>query len=155
MHTDKAYASMAACEIAQLHVFLEDWFTGRCPNSDEEWQRRLLDRFTADFHIIMPAGTLLSGDGLWQPLRGEHGRNPAFKISIRNIAPAATLAAGVSLWTYEEWQRNALNATPPDNGRAASVVFIDDAGTDTGLKWAHVHETWLPAEHIAAEVFDW
>lgn len=52
-HTDKAYASMAACVIAELHVFLEDWFAGRCPNSDEEWQRRLLDRFTADFHIAM------------------------------------------------------------------------------------------------------
>ena len=82
----------------------------------------------------MPAGTLLSGGGLWDLLRAEHGRNPTFKINIRAIDQAARLRNGVSVWTYEEWQRNALNASPPDNGRAASVVFVEDPTTATGLK---------------------
>ncbi len=155
MFADKAHDSMAAREVIELHEFLEDWFTGRCANDDDVWSARLLSRFTDDFHITMPAGTLLSGGGLWDPLRAEHGRNPTFKINIRTIVQAARLRNGVSVWTYEEWQRNALNASPPDNGRAASVVFIEDPTTATGLKWAHVHETWLPAETIAADAFDW
>ena len=155
MFTDKAYDSMAAREIIELHEFLEDWFTGRCANDETVWSERLLQRFTADFHICMPAGVLLTGSGLWEPLRAEHGRNPDFKINIRAIEQSGQLRHGVTVWTYEEWQRNALNALPPDNGRVASVVFLDDQPTPTGLKWAHVHETWLPAEVIAADPFDW
>ncbi len=155
MFADKVYDSMAATEIIGLHEFLEDWFTGRCENDDPAWKERLLQRFTDDFHIFMPAGVLLTGSGLWDPLRAEHGRNPDFKINIRKIERGAALGEGVTVWTYEEWQRNALNATPPDNGRGSSVVFVDDASTPTGLKWAHVHETWLPGEIIAADPFDW
>lgn len=153
MFADQAYDSMAARAIIELHEFLEDWFTGRCANDDTVWSERLLHCFTDDFHILMPGGVLLKGGGLWDPLRAEHGRNTDFKINIRKIEQGAMLRDGVTVWTYEEWQRNALNASPPDNGRAASVVA--DASTPTGLIWAHVHETWLPEAIIAADPFDW
>ena len=155
MLADQAYDSMAAREIIELHEFLEDWFTGRCANDDTVWSGGLLQRFTDDFRILMPGGVRLTGSGLWDPLRAEHGRNPDFKINIRKIEQDAALRDGVTVWTYEEWQLNALNASPPDNGRAASVVFVADESTPTGLKWAHVHETWLPQAVIGAEPFDW
>ena len=57
------------------------------------------------------------------------------------------------LATYEEWQRNALASTPPDNGRVATVLFEDDRAEDR-LRWLHIHETWLPEEVMAAGPYD-
>ncbi|MEE2984201.1 MAG: hypothetical protein VX929_13000 [Pseudomonadota bacterium] len=58
MFADKVYDSIAAREILGLHKFLEDWLTGRCANEDEVRSARPLSRFTDDFHITLPAGTL-------------------------------------------------------------------------------------------------
>lgn len=155
MLTDRAYDSMAAREIIELHELIEDWVTGRCPDTDEVWTSRLSDRFIPGFHIIMPAGALMRGDGLWGPMRAAYGRNPDFRIQIRNIDQRVELEGGASVWTYEEWQRNALNSTPKDNGRTSSAVFVACPRRDTGLQWAHIHETWLPDSTVEAHVFDW
>ena len=60
----------------------------------------------------------------------------------------ATEATAVA--TYEEWQRNALASEPANNGRIASVLFA----TSDALQWVHVHETWLPADVMAAGPYD-
>ena len=58
--------------------------------------------------------------------------------------------SGHVIATYEEWQRNALASTPPDNGRVATAVF--ERGER--LKWLHIHETWVPPEQMAAGPYD-
>lgn len=60
------------------------------------------------------------------------------------------LSAKHVLVTYEEWQRHALASMPPDNGRLSTALF-DCAD---GLRWLHVHETWLPAAQMAAGPYD-
>ena len=155
MFADKAYDSMAAVRSSGYTNFLKTGSQAVVQTKTKYGRLGFYRVSPTISHIPMPAGTLLSGGGLWDLLRAEHGRTPTFKINVRAIDQAARLRNGVSVWTYEEWQRNALNASPPDNGRAASVVFVEDPTTATGLKWAHVHETWLPAETIAADAFDW
>ena len=82
-------------------------------------------------------------------MRRAHGSNPDFRIAIRNVVVRRVMP-DVVLATYEEWQRNALASTPPDNARLATVAF---ARTEP-LRWLHVHETWLPGEVAAAGPYD-
>ncbi|MGB1016836.1 MAG: hypothetical protein ACPG4T_22035, partial [Nannocystaceae bacterium] len=79
-----------------------------------------------------------------------YGNSPGFAIAIRRVQVRWQRGTTI-LATYEEWQRNARRSTPPDNGRAATVLF-EDLGTR--LSWLHIHETWLPAEIMAAGPFD-
>ena len=155
MHTDKQYTDRLAIEIIELHRFFEDWFGGYCENSEEVFAERLLDRMHADFSIILPAGIMLNGSDFWPEFTKLYGSNPDFQINIRDIREKPQVAASVYAVTYQEWQRNAKQSNPENNGRLSSAVFLADEQAPNGLKWFHVHETWLPDSVMAAEPFDW
>jgi len=134
-------------EIEALHEFFVGWFTGALPES--AFQEGFLDRFDADFILVPPAGVTLGIDELASGVHGAHATNPEFRIAIRNVRVRRVHGDWV-LASYEEWQRNALASTPPDNGRAATVLF--EIGEP--MRWLHVHETWLPDEVLAAGPYD-
>lgn len=134
-------------EVEALHEFFVGWFSGSLPES--EFESQFLQRFSADFHLIPPAGELLSLEQLSAGLRAAHGSNPEFRIAIRNVK-IRNLSEEHILATYEEWQRNALASEPPDNGRISTVLF----NRSEPLQWLHVHETWLPESVTAAADFD-
>ena len=155
MHTDKTYNDRFAREVIDLHVFFEDWFGGHCENSDEVFNARLLRRMHEDFNIILPGGMMLYGADFWPEFKKLYGSNPDFHISIRAVQKRPLDATSVYLVNYEEWQRNALQSTPQNNGRVSSAIFVDAEDTPNGLKWLHVHETWLPDSIMSAEPYDW
>ena len=155
MHTDKQYTGQLALEIIELHCFFEDWFGGYCENSEQVFSERLLDRMHADFSIILPGGMMIDGAGFWPEFMKLYGSNPDFHISIRDVRQKPQVADSVNTVTYQEWQRNARQSRPENNGRLSSATFIADAQAPNGIKWFHVHETWLPVPVIAAEPFDW
>lgn len=141
-------------DILEMHRFFEDWFTGRCPDDDETFERGVARRLAPAFRIVMPGGTMLDRDGLLGALRAGHGVNGEFRIEIRDVAGRyLDTGHGLVLATYVEWQSDAVNSVPPDNGRMSSAVFERHAGAPNGFRWVHVHETWLPAATIAAEPF--
>ncbi|ORU92541.1 MAG: hypothetical protein A6F71_08685 [Cycloclasticus sp. symbiont of Poecilosclerida sp. M] len=72
--------------------------------------------------------------------------NPALRLAIRNVKVQRVCNKFV-LVTYEEWQRNAVASTPPNNARIATVLFEKKKDK---LDWLHIHETWMPGE-IAAK----
>ena len=155
MHTDKQYTDRFAQEVIDLHVFFEDWFGGYCENSEEVFAERLLDRMHGDFNIILPGGMMIYGANFWPEFRKLYGSNPDFHISIRAIQQHPLPGDSIYLVNYQEWQRNALQSKPENNGRLSSAVFVDDKDAPNGVKWFHVHETWLPDAVIAAEAYDW
>ena len=155
MHTDKQYTDKFALEVIALHRFFEDWFGGYCENSDQVFTDRLSGKMREDFTIILPAGIMLKGRDFWPEFKKLYGDNPEFQISIRNVRQRTPATGSVHVITYEEWQRNAKNSKPENNGRVSSAIFFDDERSPNGLKWFHVHETWLPDSVIAAEPFDW
>jgi hypothetical protein len=134
-------------EIEALHAFFVGWFSGVLPTSD--FEARFLARFSPDLLLIPPAGNQLSLDQLADAVRSAHATNPDFRIAIRNVRIQRELD-GFILATYEEWQRNALASTPPDNARVATVLFRNDQP----LEWLHIHETWLPDAVSAAGPYD-
>ena len=125
-------------EVEALHRFFVDWFTGAV--AADTFEAGFLARLDPDFVLIPPAGEVLTLELLAGAVRERHASNPDFRIAIRNVRVRRVWDSTV-LATYEEWQRNALATTPPDNARVASVLFR--AGEP--LCWLHVHETRMPA----------
>ena len=142
-------------EIVELHVFFEDWFAGKCENSDEIFATRFSDRMLESFVMIPPEGKAVVGPELFGFLKSVHGSNPDFGIEIRNVKQHELGEGDVVVAYYEEWQRNAINSEPSNNGRISTVIFAKDSAGPNGLKWQHVQETWLPAEQVSVASFDW
>ena len=134
-------------EIEALHEFFVGWFTGAL--EEAVFEKEFLERFEGDLVFIPPAGRLLGLDDLASAVRERYRSNPDFRIAIRRVQVHRVIGEYV-LATYEEWQRNALASTPPDNGRAATVLFRNAEP----LKWLHIHETWLPADVMQAGPYD-
>lgn len=136
-------------EIEALHRFFVEWFSGVAPATDSVFETGFMRRFDEKFLLIPPAGAILDLSALATGIRSNHGTNPNFRIAIRGVTIRRAWDRYV-LATYEEWQRNALASTPPDNGRIASVLFNSGAS----LRWLHVHETWLPTTVMEAGPYD-
>ena len=140
-------------EIEALHAFFVDWFGGIVEPENEVFEQRFAKRFHPDCELIQPSGSTLTRQVFFDAVRQSHGSSPDFRIAIRNVRVRYQLLDGLSLVTYEEWQRNAVNSKPPDNARAATVLF-QKAGGDQSISWLHIHETWLPAEQTPVSRFD-
>ncbi len=134
-------------EIEDLHKFFVGWFTGALDAS--HFEQDFHARFDADFLLIPPAGIILSLAELSTGIKSTYDTNPDFRIAIRNVKIQRILDNEI-IATYEEWQRNALASTPPDNGRLATVIFK----MTEPLQWLHVHETWMPENVQKAGPFD-
>jgi hypothetical protein len=136
-------------EIESLHCFFVGWFSGRIEKNKDLFAAEFLKRFDPTFQLIPPAGNLLGLDQLAGLLLSSHGANPEFRIAIRDVQ-VRQYDSGFVLATYQEWQRGALASTPANNARISSAIFR----VDHGLKWFHVHETWLPREVMEAGPYD-
>lgn len=134
-------------EIEDLHAFFVEWFSGR--HDLDGFDAGFLSRFDDDFLLVPPVGTLLTLDQIAEGVRPAHDSNADFRIAIRNVRVRRRFDGHV-LATYEEWQRNALVSTPPDNARIASVLFRDVRP----LQWLHIHETWMPESVARAGPYD-
>ena len=126
-----------AREIRALHRFFEGWLSGRLSDTGEAFRR--LDRaLAADFSLIHPSGEERSRTDIVAGLRRAHGQRPGLTIEIRDVR---LRAAGDELLaaTYEEWQFD----EETNDGRLSTVLFARDEEGPNGLRWVHVHETWL------------
>jgi len=82
-------------------------------------------------------------------MRQSFGKNPGFRIEIRNVQLIhATESTAIA--RYEEWQRKEQEGAEYDSGRVSTVVF----SREDRLKWLHVHETWLTEDVVRADPFD-
>jgi hypothetical protein len=134
-------------DIEDLHAFFVAWYNGNLPDHavDDEFVARL----STDFTIIMPSGTELDYDTLSSAMRQSFGKNPGFRIEIRNVG-LIHVTESTAVARYEEWQRNQKGGAETGSGRISTVVF----SRQSGLKWLHVHETWLPEDVVRADPFD-
>lgn len=72
--------------------------------------------------------------------RQAHGSQPGLTIEIKDVQlreAGEELVAG----TYEEWQ----SGEEKEDGRLSTVLFRKTPEAPNGLRWLHVHETWLSA----------
>jgi len=140
-------------QIVGLHEFFVAWFGGTASDDDESFSAGFVRRFDPACVLVSPGGMVVPLAQLTKMIRSGHGKNPEFRIQIRNIVVRREHRQFV-LATYEEWQRNALNSKPRDNARVSSVWFKRERSAVGGLAWMHIHECWLPPEQLAAGPWD-
>lgn len=124
-------------EITEVHEFFQEWFRGERP--DEAFSR-FEEALDSGFVIIGPGGQELDRGTILDAVRRQHGADPEAVIEVRNVVLRMETET-TAVFTYEEWQRQ------PDGtmrGRLSTVVFAREARAPNGLRWRHVHETWLP-----------
>ncbi len=120
-------------EVRELHAFFERWFAGTA----EPTELRRLDVLDDSFHMIGPDGRLRTVNQVRSAIEDAYGHRPML-IEIRNVRVHPSASVG----TYEEWQTIDGLVT----GRTSSAVMASDRSTPNGLRWMHLHETWLPDE---------
>ncbi|MCC7410039.1 MAG: hypothetical protein IT495_00185 [Gammaproteobacteria bacterium] len=156
-HAGRAQAAAVAqrvrAEIVELHEHFVTWYAGRCDADDATFERFFSCRFSPDFAIVLPAGTLHAGVDFLPVLRAGHGSNADFRICIRDVR-VREAGAGLVVATYEEWQRNARNSSPADNARLTTAVLVGATHAPRRFAWLHAHETWLPSSVLTADRFE-
>lgn len=119
-------------EVARLHDAFEDWFGGASRSLQS-----IDDALASDFTFISPRGDLVNRADLLAGLRSAHGSR---SIRIRTENTAVLWRSGdVVMACYQEWHDHDDYTTT----RQASVLFALDTTAPGGLRWQHVHETWV------------
>jgi hypothetical protein len=118
-------------EVRELHLFFERWFAGTAGRAEV----RRLDVLDESFHMIGPDGRLQDVGEVRSAIENAYGHRPML-IEIRNVRAHPSAPVG----TYEEWQTIDGELT----GRISSAVMAIDRSAPNGLRWMHLHETWLP-----------
>ena len=124
-------------EVVELHRFFQEWFRGLVPNTDESLAR-FSDVLSEGFEIISPAGVSVGRAPILDAVRDGYGREPGAKIWIENHRHRLTIGL-LSLVTYEEWQ----DMGGEKRGRLSSALLQMSDAVPNGVRWLHVHETWL------------
>ncbi len=130
-----------ACEqeVVGLHRFFEAWFRGNFSDRERGF-RRFSDVMDPGFMIVSPRGTATALPELSAGLRGAFGSWSADeKIEVRDLQ-LRHAHADLALLTYVEAQ----HARGKDTARLSTVLMRQDEGTPNGVRWLHLHETWLP-----------
>jgi hypothetical protein len=134
--------------IVDLHKFISGWVSGQV--TDESQWGVFIKNFSPDFMVVMPAGRGFGVETFTGYMTSIHGKNPKFKIQIRNVTLRPKVN-GVCVVMYEEWEKDAMDSDPANNGRQSSMVLRERGDSFEVL---HLQETWLPAEKMAADPSD-
>ena len=124
-------------EIVELHQFFQDWYNNILPPTDENFAR-CINVLHPSFRIILPSGDQILYQTLLEILRNAHGSRRNMRIWIKHIQ-ALHQFEDLVLATYEEWQE----IDGQVNSRLSTVLFHKAPKTPNGLRWLHVHETWI------------
>ena len=135
--------------IVAQHEFFTKWVRGECAGDDATFDAGVR-RLSAELIGIMPGGKAFTFDAFSQYMRSIYASNPKFRIKIRNVAIRHHIGP-VFVVNYDEWERDAKDSTPANNGRLTTMVLRE---SDDDFEILQVHETWLPAEVMAAGDYD-
>ena len=124
-------------EIHELHQFFQDWYNNQLSLTDENFSR-CVNVLDPNFRIIFPSGDQLQYQTLLNILRNAHGSRKNMRIWIKRIQVLHQIGDLV-LAIYEEWQEIDSQV----NSRLSTVLFQKAPKTPNGVRWLHVHETWI------------
>lgn len=137
-------AERALAEASDFHDFLQDWLTG-------EWPRdgfaRMSDAMDEGLEVISPLGTTTARAPLLEEFEGLHGQlsGKPFRIWVENARCRAVIG-DVAVVIYEEWHE----LDGETSARLTTALYQDAPAAPGGVRWLHVHETWLPGQAPAA-----
>ena len=124
--------TLAFNEIHDLHVLIEDWFTGRSPVAALD---TLLAHFSEDFSMVGIRGVRLDTPALAGFFAAAHGSRPGLRITV-DALPYLPLAPAACAVRYREDQ---IGADGTGHRREALAVLV--SRPDGTLRWQALHET--------------
>ncbi|TDD18768.1 nuclear transport factor 2 family protein [Nonomuraea diastatica] len=127
-------------EVIRHHRVIEEWLTGAADRAGFE---SFAGALAPDFTLVGPDGVAMTQGEVRAWVEGSHGSAPDLRITIRDVRVVAE-SGDLVVAAYEEWHRTAPGGhapSPAARGRRATVVFR----RGPGLRWLHLHETWLAA----------
>ena len=124
-------------EIIELHQFFQDWYNNQLSPTEGNFAR-CADVLDPEFSIIFPSGDKILCQTLLNRLRNAHNSHTDMHIWIKDIQVLYQIG-DLILATYEEWQEIEGKIST----RLSSVLFQKAPSTPNGLRWLHVHETWI------------
>ena len=153
MNSSNVTVEQIVHEVDDLHNLFLAWYAGQ-PAKDRDWYDQTIGaRMDAQFSIVSPSGTTLTQEDILTLIYEGYGLSREFSIKTRN-ANLLRLDGNVVLVSYEEWQHHAVNTPVSQNGRISTALLAVDNTQPNGLRWLHVHETWLPDEIQKAGNYD-
>lgn len=125
-----------AQEIADLHQFFQDYFSGEL---EADAVSRFIETLGAGFTLIDSAGAITGREQIIAGIKSLHGARQGVKIWTEKHQ-LRQQHGNILIATYEEWQQ-----APDDEPtkRQATVVFQQDDSAPNGLLWVYVHESGL------------
>jgi len=97
----------------------------------------------AEFRLIGPEGDIATRSAIIASVKERHGAaldgEAPERIDNETVEPRFK-GDGGCLLTYEEHQRTAGSWW----GRRSSALFEAAPAAPGGVRWRHLHETWLP-----------
>jgi hypothetical protein len=122
-------------EVRELHVFFEDWFTGRRTDGIGRAEAAL----GPEFRMVTPDGVVRPREEVLAGIEaGGDAHDEAFGIDVRSVR-VCDRTDDRCLVAYEEHQ---FGAEP--SARTSTALFAPDDDAPEGVEWRHLHETWLP-----------
>jgi hypothetical protein len=121
-------------EVVRLHALIEGLLTGA-----ERDVAEFALAHAADFTLTEPGGRTLDRGEVLAMIEGARGAVPGLRIAIEDVRVVAADGAFVAA-AYREVQTRADGS---GEVRAATVVFARDESAPHGLRWRHLHETWV------------
>ncbi|MEM1179530.1 MAG: hypothetical protein AAGM22_14375 [Acidobacteriota bacterium] len=146
--SDQEFETRCHEAVLDLHVFFEEWFNARIPDSPQS-----LTRFEGvlaeDFEYIGAAGYRFKksqlfrngtwpGHGYWTQDGRRGGKTRVENFEFRRISDTTAIA------TWEYWQDEKLADGDQSRGRFDTGIFRLDPSKPKGIAWLHVQETLLP-----------
>jgi len=124
--------ALVVAELATVHGVFERWLRGAADSLD-----RVEAALAHAFTIVSPRGTVLTREDLLHGLADARGSR---RIRIRVENPRVRWTGGAAvLATYEEWHDHEGYST----ARQSTALFTRDGSAPGGVRWQHVHETWI------------
>jgi len=120
-------------EVDELHEFFQALFLGQIDSMD-----RADAAFGSDFTFVGPDGLLADRGQILEMLESGRGHSSELAIGVeghRTIVEAGALIVGEYIEVHE--------VADGGNRRRTTVVFDVDPDGPNGVRWRHVHETWL------------
>ncbi|MFI6982675.1 DUF4440 domain-containing protein [Embleya sp. NPDC050154] len=127
-------AVVCRAEIVRLHELIEGLLTGANRDSGG-----FALAHAPGFTLVEPGGGTLTRPEVLAMVDGARGAVPGLRITIEDVRVVASTGEFV-VAAYREVQ---VRADGGGDTRAATVVFERDASTEHGLRWRHLHETWV------------
>jgi hypothetical protein len=126
-------------EVRLLHVFFEDWMSGRLPRTQAGFAP-FPAALAADFSMVSPDGAERGRGDILTLVESLHGaRGASFRIWIEAVR-VLHREGEATVVRYDECQHLVEAAGARDTRRRCTAVL---AATKEGWRWLAVHETWV------------